>query len=67
MRVHELLARDQPYTWLVQPSTKWAVSKQLQNVQVAPGIGLFHWIPGARGWWVAPRRQQAKEKDGKGN
>jgi peptide/nickel transport system substrate-binding protein len=57
MRVHEILERDQPYTWLVQASTKWAVSKQIQNVQVAPGIGLFHWVPGARGWWIAPRRQ----------
>jgi peptide/nickel transport system substrate-binding protein len=67
MRVHEILAHDQPYTWLVQPSTKWAVSKQIQNVQVAAGIGLFHWIPGARGWWIAPRRQQADDKGGKGN
>ncbi|MBI2213653.1 MAG: hypothetical protein HYU52_08400 [Acidobacteria bacterium] len=63
MRVHELLARDQPYTWLVQSSTKWAVSKRVQNVQVAPGMGLFNWTPGARGWWVAARQPSV---DGQG-
>lgn len=59
MRVHELLARDQPYTWLVQASTKWAVSRHVQNVEIAPGFGLFHWSPGARGWWVSARRGEA--------
>ncbi len=32
--------------------------------QVAPGIGLFFWIPGARGWWVAPRRQAGNGVNG---
>jgi peptide/nickel transport system substrate-binding protein len=59
MRVHELLARDQPLTWLIQSSTKWAVSNRVQNVQVAPGLGLFNWTPGAQGWWVSPRRPQS--------
>ncbi|MGK2859479.1 MAG: ABC transporter substrate-binding protein, partial [Thermoanaerobaculia bacterium] len=68
MRVHEILAADQPYTWLVQPSRRWAVSRHVQNVQVAPGLGLFHWLPGARGWWVSSKKDPAAApvKTGKG-
>ena len=69
MRVHEILANDQPYTWLVQPSTKWAISRKVRNAEVAPGLGLFYWVPGARGWWVSskPTPPAAESKPGKGN
>lgn len=69
MRVHEILAADQPYTWLVQPSARWAVSRQVRNVEVAPGLGLFNWVPGARSWWVSSKREPLapETKTGQGN
>lgn len=49
-QLHALIARDQPYLFTVQVGEKWAVRKRVQNVQVAPGVGLFLWYPGQRGW-----------------
>ncbi|MDX1582457.1 MAG: ABC transporter substrate-binding protein [Thermoanaerobaculia bacterium] len=51
-RLHEVLAEDQPYTWVVQESKKWAVNKRIRNVEVAQGIGLFLWYPDSRAWWI---------------
>ncbi|HEV7768461.1 MAG TPA: ABC transporter substrate-binding protein [Thermoanaerobaculia bacterium] len=50
--LHDVLARDQPYLWTVQVAEKWAVSRRVQNVQVAKGFGLFHWYPDSRAWWL---------------
>lgn len=52
--LHALLARDQPYLWTVQVSTKWAVNRKLANVREAKGLGLFLWHPGPFGWEIAP-------------
>jgi peptide/nickel transport system substrate-binding protein len=41
-QLHEVLARDQPYLWTVQVAEKWAVK----------GVGLYHWEPGPRAWWI---------------
>lgn len=51
-QLHEVLAEDQPYTWTVQVSTKWAVNRRIRNVQEAKGLGLFLWYPGPLEWWV---------------
>jgi peptide/nickel transport system substrate-binding protein len=51
-QLHELIARDQPYLFTTQASSKWAVNKRVQNVRVAPGFGLFLWRPGPYEWWV---------------
>jgi peptide/nickel transport system substrate-binding protein len=51
-RLHDVLARDQPYLWTVQVAEKWAVNRRVQNVQVAKGFGLFHWYPDSRAWWL---------------
>jgi peptide/nickel transport system substrate-binding protein len=51
-RIHEILARDQPYLWTLQVANKWALNKRVQNVQVAKGTGLFFWYPGPLGWWL---------------
>ena len=51
-QLHEVLARDQPYLWTVQVSSKWAVNRRVQDVRVAPGLGLFLWRPGPYGWWL---------------
>ena len=57
---HALLADDQPYTWTIQVSSKWAVSKRLRNVNDSKGWGLFGWYPGELGWWV-PKNQRRPE------
>jgi peptide/nickel transport system substrate-binding protein len=51
-QLHEVLARDQPYLWTVQVAEKWAVNKRVQNVSAARALGLFHWQPGPRAWWL---------------
>jgi peptide/nickel transport system substrate-binding protein len=52
-QLHEILAADQPYLWMVQVGMKWAVDKRVQNVRPARGgLGLFLWNPGPFGWWL---------------
>jgi peptide/nickel transport system substrate-binding protein len=60
-QIHARLAEDQPYTWLVQISRKWAFSRRLQNVNEAKGIGYFGWYPGPLGWWI-PDNQRFQEE-----
>jgi peptide/nickel transport system substrate-binding protein len=55
-QLHEVLAADQPYTWTIQVSSKWAVSKRVRNVKEGRGQGLFLWYPGEFDWWI--RRDQ---------
>ena len=52
-RLHALLASDQPYTWTVQVTTKWAVSNRLRGVELSPSYGAFGWYPGELNWWIA--------------
>jgi peptide/nickel transport system substrate-binding protein len=52
--LHRVLAEDQPYTWTIQASTKWAVNKRVRGVAEAEGFGLFGWYPGPLQWWIAP-------------
>jgi len=59
-QLHALLADDQPYTWTVEVSSKWAVSKRLHDVKISRGWGLFGWVPGEFGWWV-PRDQRTHD------
>jgi peptide/nickel transport system substrate-binding protein len=58
-QLHALLADDQPYTWTVQVSIKWALSKRIRNVKESKGWGLFDWYPSALDWWI-PKSQQTK-------
>jgi peptide/nickel transport system substrate-binding protein len=50
--LHQLLARDQPYLFMVQVGTKWGINRRVQNVEAANGVGLFLWRPGPYAWWV---------------
>ena len=59
-QLHALLADDQPYTWTVQVSSKWAVSKRLRDVKESRGWGLFGWYPGEFAWWI-PSDQRAHD------
>ena len=58
-QLHAVLADDQPYTWTVQVSLKWAVSKRIRNVKESKGWGLYLWYPGELDWWI-PLAQQKK-------
>jgi peptide/nickel transport system substrate-binding protein len=51
-RIHEILAADQPYTWIVQESTKWGINRRVQNVTEGRALGPFYWDPGPRNWWI---------------
>ena len=52
-KLHLLLAEDQPYTWVTQPSLKWVVSQRVHGVKISKGWGLFIWYPGQFDWWVS--------------
>jgi peptide/nickel transport system substrate-binding protein len=52
-QLHAILADDQPYTWVSQPSMKWVLNKRVQNVRESKGWGLFLWYPGEFDWWLA--------------
>ena len=58
-QLHAILADDQPFTWTVQVSTKWAISKRVKNVRESKGYGFFLWYPGELDWWI-PKSQQKK-------
>ena len=54
-RLQQVLADDQPYTWTVQVSTKWAINKRVHGVKESNGWGLFLWYPGELDWWIPAR------------
>lgn len=56
-QLHALLANDQPYSWVTQPSEKWVVNRRVKGVKMGKGLGLFLWYPGETAWWLsdAPR------------
>jgi len=58
-QLHALLADDQPYTWTVQVSLKWALTKRIKNAKESKGWGFFFWYPGELDWWI-PKSQQGK-------
>jgi peptide/nickel transport system substrate-binding protein len=60
-KVHEILARDQPYTWTVQVSAKWGVDKRVHGVKASRGYGLFGWYPGPFAWWI-PRDMRTHDR-----
>ena len=51
-RLHEVLAEDQPYTWIVQVSMKWGIRRRVRAATSSPAYGLFHWYPGELDWWM---------------
>jgi len=63
-RLNEILADEQPYTWVIQPSLKWGISKRVHGVVVSRAYGLFLWYPGELGWWI-PREEQTRAQAAK--
>jgi len=51
-RLHEILAEDQPYTWVVQVSAKWGINKRVKGAVPSRGMGFYSWYPGELGWWI---------------
>jgi peptide/nickel transport system substrate-binding protein len=60
-QLHAVLADDQPYTWTVQVSVKWAINKRLRDVRESKGWGLLNWTPGPLTWWI-PRDQRTHDR-----
>jgi peptide/nickel transport system substrate-binding protein len=60
-RLHEILAEDQPYTWIVQVSAKWGLNKRVHGVVSSRGFGFFQWYPGELGWWIAAPQSTAPQ------
>lgn len=52
-QLHALMAEEQPYLWVVQVSTKWAVNRRVRGIELSPALGPFSWYPGEFGWWLA--------------
>jgi peptide/nickel transport system substrate-binding protein len=55
-RLHEVLANDQPYAWIVQVSAKWGINRRVRGVTSSRGYGFFLWYPGEQDWWIAQGR-----------
>ncbi len=55
-QLHAVLSEDQPYTWMIQSSAKWALSSRVRNAEISRGFGFFLWDPGELGWWLAEDR-----------
>lgn len=51
-QLHAVLAADQPYTWTVQVSSKWALNKRVHGVRESKGYGFDRWYPGPLDWWI---------------
>jgi len=63
-KIHEIVAADQPYTFTVQVSSKWALNRRVRGVEVSRGYGLFRWLPGELGWWL-PSSQRTHDRPAK--
>ncbi len=58
-RIHELVAEDQPHSYLFMGSQMVAVRNKFQNVRVSrSGYGLFMWYPSMIRWWVPKELQK---------
>ena len=60
-QLHQVLSADQPYTWTIQTSEKWVISRRLHGVKESRGYGLFTWIPGEFDWWI-PRDERIHDR-----
>jgi peptide/nickel transport system substrate-binding protein len=58
-RIHEIVAEDQPCTYLLVDTQMAAVKNRFQNVRVSrSGYGLFTWYPSLIQWWVPKEMQK---------
>jgi peptide/nickel transport system substrate-binding protein len=59
-RLHEIAAEEQPFTFTLQVSSKWGISKRVRGVETN-GYGLYRWFPGPFAWWI-PSTQRTHER-----
>jgi len=50
-RVHQLIAEDQPYTFINAVPDKRPIARKIQGVQISP-LGPYDFWPGANYWWI---------------
>jgi peptide/nickel transport system substrate-binding protein len=50
--IQKVIYEDQPYIFLFNSQTLWAVHKRIRGVQFSPR-GLFGFDPGDTAWWVS--------------
>lgn len=60
-KVHELAAADQPYTFTLQVTSKWAINKRVRGVELSRGYGMYRWYPGPLSWWI-PRELRTHDR-----
>jgi peptide/nickel transport system substrate-binding protein len=53
-QVARILVADPPADFLFSSDQYWAVSKTIENVEISPYYGLFHFLPGPLGWRPVP-------------
>ncbi|HVG23486.1 MAG TPA: ABC transporter substrate-binding protein, partial [Thermoanaerobaculia bacterium] len=59
-RIHAITAEDQPYTFTLQVSSKWGMSRRVRGADVS-AYGLYRWYPGPLSWWI-PREQRTHDR-----
>jgi peptide/nickel transport system substrate-binding protein len=58
-RLHEIIADEQPHTYILVDTQMAAVKNKFQNVRVSrAGYGLFTWYPSLIQWWVPKELQK---------
>lgn len=58
--IHKLIYDDQPYTFIFNRASTYAINKRIRGVQSGPR-GIFNFDPSIRGWWTpaAPDSESA--------
>ena len=58
-RIHQILADEQPYTFMFHSPSLVAVDRRFQDVKLSnQGLGLFLYNPGQLNWWVPKDMQK---------
>ena len=50
-RVHQLIAEDQPYTFVNAVPDKRPIARKIQGIGISP-MGPYDFWPGANYWWI---------------
>lgn len=49
--IHKIIYEEQPYTFISNRSSLYAINKRIRGVQSGPR-GIFNFDPAVRGWWT---------------
>lgn len=56
--IHKLIYEDQPYTFIYNRASTYAINKRIRGVQSGPR-GIFNFDPAVKGWWTPAGFQAA--------